>query len=157
MPGYYQRLLVPLNGRPSDERVLEVVGQLVHRHPVAITLIYVVEVMQSMPLDAELPAEIDRGEAVLRRAEHTARHGQGHRLENVDTELLQARSAGAAIVDEAIERAADAIVMGATVRHRHGKSSLGETAVYVLKNAPCEVVVVRHPSPGGQIGDQRWT
>lgn len=141
-----------MNGSPGDGRVLDVVGQLIHKHQVQITLIYVVEVHQAMPLDAQLPAEIDRGEQVLAKAEHFARHelGQGHRLEFVTTELLQARSAGAAIVDEAIERGADAIVMAAHVQRLHGKLTLGDTIGYVLKNAPCEVIVVRQrPGQGG--------
>ncbi len=145
MRGHYQRLLVPVGGGPGDARVLEVVGQLVHRHPTRITLIYVVEVIQSMPLDAELPAEIDRGETVLRRAEETARHRLGHNLEHVSTELLQARSAGAAIVDEAAQRSMDLIIMSVAGRYHRGEYTLGRTAPYVLKNATCEVWVLRRP------------
>jgi len=150
---HFRRLVVPMNGSPGDARVLDLVGQLIHKHQVQITLIYVVEVHQAMPLDAQLPAEIDRGERVLAQAEHVARHelGQGHKLDYVATELLQARSAGAAIVDEAIERGADAIVMAAQIYRLHGKTTLGETIAYVLKNAPCEVIVVRQ-RPGRASG-----
>jgi nucleotide-binding universal stress UspA family protein len=143
MPGSYQRIIVPVNGTRGDTRALALIGDWVHRQPVTITLIYVVEVLQSMPLDAELPAEIDRGELVLGRAEELARSLVSSKADRLTTDLLQARSAGAAIVDEAIERNADAIVMATTLRQKHGKTSLGVTAAYVLKNAPCEVVVVR--------------
>jgi nucleotide-binding universal stress UspA family protein len=147
MPSSYQRLIVPVNGSSGDARALTLVGDLVHRQPVAITLIYVVEVQQSMPLDAELPAEIDRGEAVLGRAEDLAKSLIAQKVDRLTTDLLQARSAGAAIVDEAIERNADAIVMATTSRVKHGKMHLGETSAYVLKNAPCEVIVVRLAQP----------
>ncbi len=143
MPGSHLRIIVPVNGSSGDARALALIGDLVHRQPVAITLIYVVEVLQSMPLDAELPAEIDRGEAVLGRAEELAKSLVSAKADRLTTDLLQARSAGAAIVDEAIERNADAIVMSTTVRQKHGKTSLGETSAYVLKNAPCEVIAVR--------------
>jgi len=143
MPSSYQRLIVPVNGSSGDARALTLVGDLVDRHQVAITLIYVVEVQQSMPLDAELPAEIDRGELVLGRAEELAKSLITQKVDRLTTDLLQARSAGAAIVDEAIERNADAIVMATTSRVKHGKVHLGETSAYVLKNAPCEVIVVR--------------
>jgi nucleotide-binding universal stress UspA family protein len=143
MPGSYQRIIVPVNGSSGDARALALIGDLVHRQPVALTLIYVVEVLQSMPLDAELPAEIDRGETVLNRAEELAKSLVSQKADRLTTDLLQARSAGAAIVDEAIERNADAIVMATTVRPKHGKTTLGETSAYVLKNAPCEVIVVR--------------
>jgi nucleotide-binding universal stress UspA family protein len=143
MPSSYQRLIVPVNGTGGDARVLALVGEILHQHNAAVTLIYVVEVQQSMPLDAELPAEIDRGEAILRRAEDLAKTAIGHKIDRLTTDLLQARSAGSAIVDEAIERNANAIVMASTLRNKHGKLSLGETSGYVIKNAPCEVVVVR--------------
>ena len=143
MPASYQRIIVPVNGSEGDARALAFVGDLVHRQQAAITLIYVVEVLQSMPLDAELPAEIDRGENVLHRAEELAKSLITAKLERVTTDLLQARSAGAAIVDEAIERNAQAIVMATTNRVKHGKTTMGETAAYVIKNAPCEVIVIR--------------
>jgi nucleotide-binding universal stress UspA family protein len=143
MSTIYERVLVPVNGTASDERVMSVVAELAHEHQIAITLIYVVEVQQSMPLDAELPIEIDRGEMVLQRAEKFAMDRPHHKLTSVSSDLLQARSAGAAIVDEAIERRADAIVMAARNHTVHGKVTLGETVNYVLKNAPCEVIAVR--------------
>jgi nucleotide-binding universal stress UspA family protein len=143
MPSRYERILVPVDGSDSDEEVMGVVADLVHQHQVSITLIYVVEVPQAMPLDAELPDEIDRGERILTRAEDLARTQPRHKLTAVSTDLLQARSAGAAIVDEAIERHADAIVIATTNRTKHGKISIGESVGYILKNAPCDVVVVR--------------
>lgn len=139
----YERLLVPVDGSEGDERVMSLVAEIVHQHQVSITLIYVVEVQQAMPLDAELPEEIDRGEAILHRAEAIARSRPHHKLTTFSTDLLQARSAGAAIVDEAIERGADVIVMAAINRSVHGKLTMGETVSYILKNAPCEVIVVR--------------
>jgi nucleotide-binding universal stress UspA family protein len=143
MTAQYQRLLVPVNGTEGDDAALSVVGHLTHGHPVAITLIFVVEVVQSMPLDAELPQEIDRGERILHRAEELAKSETNHKLSDVSTELLQARAAGAAIVDEAIDRRSDAIVLAALIRQKLGKPSLGETVGYVLKNAPCEVILIR--------------
>jgi nucleotide-binding universal stress UspA family protein len=139
----YERILVPVDGSQGDERVMSLVAELVHQHQVSITLIYVVEVQQAMPLDAELPDEIDRGELILHRAQQFALSRPHHKLSEVTTDLLQARSAGAAIVDEAIERRADAIVMAAVNRTIHGKVTMGETVNYVLKNAPCEVIAIR--------------
>lgn len=143
--GEVRRLLVPVKGVDGDARILERVAQFAAKTPVALTLIYVVEVSQSMPLDAELPAEIEHGEKVLHLAEALARQYQarGTKFERINTELLQARSAGPAIVDEAIERGTDDIIMSACIRRKHGKTSAGETVGYVLKNAPCEVIIVR--------------
>jgi len=140
----YRRMVVPVDGGIGDDRVLTAVRLLADRRPVTVTLVYVVEVLQSMPLDAELPAEVARGEAVLRAAEAATR-AAGCKTITAVPELLQARSSGAAIVDEAIDRDADVIVMAAHTRRALGHQTVGDTVGYVLKNAPCEVVVVRSP------------
>jgi nucleotide-binding universal stress UspA family protein len=137
------RIIVPVNGSAGDARSLSLIASLCNGHQASITLIYVVEVQQSMPLDAELPVEIDRGERALKRAEEIAKSLFKQKNERISTDLLQARSAGAAIVDESIERHADAIVISTSSRIKHGKVGIGETASYVVKNAPCEVIVVR--------------
>jgi nucleotide-binding universal stress UspA family protein len=136
-------MVIPVSGGPGDKRLLETVSKIADKKTVAITIVFVVEVEQSMPLDAELPAEIERGERVLRQAASyidSCIHG---RQGSVHTELLQARAAGAAIVDEAIDRNADVIMLSATLRRKHGQITTGETVDYVMKNAPCEVVVIR--------------
>jgi nucleotide-binding universal stress UspA family protein len=62
--------------------------------------------------------------------------------------LLQARDVGAALVDEAVERDADLIVLGVPFRTRFGGDfAIGRTIPYVLQNAPCTVWVVREPMP----------
>lgn len=145
-PGWL-RAIVPVTDVESDNRVLQVVERIALRQKAEITLVYVVEVMQSMPLDAELPTEVTHGEQVLREAlDHVNRHAEGKRC-TVSTELLQARSAGAAIVDEAIDRNANVILMSAKLQRKHGQLSIGETVDYVLKNAPCEVLLIRHEMP----------
>jgi nucleotide-binding universal stress UspA family protein len=64
----------------------------------------------------------------------------------LDPVLLQARDVGAALVDEATERAADLLVVGLPYRKRFGGDfAIGRTIPYVLKNAPCAVWVVREP------------
>jgi len=143
MSARFERLLVPVNGTEGDERALAIVSRLIHKEPVHVTLVYVIEVRQSMPLDADLPAEIEKGETILQRAEEIALARPGNRQDLVLTELLQARSAGSAIVDEAVERRADAIVMAVRNHNRHGKITLGETVSYVMKNATCEVLAIR--------------
>jgi nucleotide-binding universal stress UspA family protein len=115
----------------------------------------VVEVAQSMPLDAELPTEVARGEDALNRGEVVARRVLGVKGVTIRTELLQARSTGAAIVDEAAEVNADAIVMTAVIRPKHGRPTLGETTHYVLHNGPCDVVLVRLGGAGREM-EQPW-
>ena len=139
----FERLVVPVAGSDIDTRVLDILPDLVRKDGAMVTFLYVVEVPQSMPLDAELPGEIEEGEQALRHAEHVARQALPARSAHIVTELLQARAVGPAIVDEAIEREADAIFMTASIHRKHGRDSLGETTNYVLLNAQCEVVVIR--------------
>jgi nucleotide-binding universal stress UspA family protein len=143
MQGRFARLVVPVAGSEMDNRVLGMLPNLLSRDGGTITFLFVVEVPQSMPLDAELPADIDIGERALRHAENAARPLLPSRNATIVTELLQARAVGPAIVDEAIERDAEAIVMTAAIHRRHGRPTLGETTDHVLLNAPCEVVVIR--------------
>jgi nucleotide-binding universal stress UspA family protein len=143
MQGRFARLVVPVAGSEKDDRVLGMLPNLVRSEGGTITFLFVVEVPQSMPLDAELPTDIDIGERALRYAENAARQALPSRNTTIVTELLQARAVGPAIVDEAIERDAEAIVMTAAVHRRHGRPTLGDTIDHVLLNAPCEVVVIR--------------
>src|SRR5438309_1683014 len=62
-----------------------------------------------------------------------------------ETESLQARDIGTAIVEEAVEAKADLILLGMPYRRKFGEFDLGRTIPYVLKNAPCEVWLCREP------------
>jgi nucleotide-binding universal stress UspA family protein len=143
MQGRFARLVVPVAGSEMDDRVLGMLPNLLSGEGGTITFLFVVEVPQSMPLDAELPTDIDIGERALRHAESAARRVVPSRNTTIVTELLQARAVGPAIVDEAIECDAEAVVMTAAIHRRHGRPTLGETTEHVLLNAPCEVVVIR--------------
>jgi nucleotide-binding universal stress UspA family protein len=118
-------------------------GLLAGRKNAEVTLVYVVEVRQALPLDADMPQAVAAGESALDNALEYAKQRAEHRIQKVSSELLQARSAGAAIVDEAIEQDADVIVMASRNRLRFGRVTVGDTVPYILKNAPCEVIVVR--------------
>jgi len=142
----YSRMIVPVHGTNADRRAIEVAGLLGSGKSAEIVLVHVVEVAQSLPLEADLPVEIGAGEQTLREAEEWARAAASTRVGRISPELLQARSAGTAIVDEAIERGAEVIVMAMCQHLRHGQPTPGKTVPYVLKNAPCEVIVTRVPS-----------
>jgi len=137
-------LLVPYTDNPESLRGLEVAFQMAKGDGnTRVHAVYVVEVDRRLPLDAELPEEFQRGERCLAEAERVAKV---YKTE-CEGDILQARDAGHAIVDEAVELGVAMIVMGVT---QHAKESkvldLGKTADYVLRHAPCEVVIVRDGS-----------
>ncbi|MBI2942324.1 MAG: universal stress protein [Chloroflexi bacterium] len=135
------KILVPVNGSSTDDEALQVATAAGRRNKARIYVIYVIEVKRTLPLDAEIEPEIERGERVLDHAEQVAQASEG----TIETELMQAREVGPAIVDEAVERAIDVVIMGVPYKKRYGEFTLGATANYVLKNAPCSVWVCREP------------
>lgn len=142
----YRRILVPIRGHSGDRRALDLAGILAAKRNLEVVLVYVVEVKQSLPLDADMPQEVAEGETRLAEAERYARGQADPKIHKVTPELLQARTAGAAIVDEAIERDCDLIVMACRLDDHLGQPTLGETAKYVLRAAPCEVILTRESS-----------
>jgi len=102
------RLLVPVNGSSTDRQALELACSAAKRNKAKVYAICVIEVKRTLPLDAELEPEVQKAEGVLDRAEKIADEADY----TVETEILQAREVGPAIVDEATERAVDVIVMG---------------------------------------------
>ena len=138
----FTRILVPVIGQEVDKEALQVACGIAKQNKGKIHVVYVIEVKRSLPLDAELEPEIHKAEEVLSRAENLADAEDWE----VETDLLQARDVGPAIVDEAIHRESDLIVMGVEYKRRFGEFHLGNSTPYVLKNAPCYVLLLRQPS-----------
>src|SRR5712691_11640726 len=101
--------------------------------------VHIIEVNRSLPLGAVLDDVVERGEKILDEVEKLAAAAQLP----VETELVQARDTGPALVDEAVEWGADLIVMGLPYKRRFGEFNLGKTVPYVLKNANCRVMLFR--------------
>jgi nucleotide-binding universal stress UspA family protein len=133
------RILVPIKGNVTDTEVLELACETARASKAQVFVIHVIEVKRTLPLDAELQEEAERGEDLLNQAEQVA-EGLGV---SVHTDLLQARDVGPAIVDEILERGIDLVVMGITYKKRFGEFDVGLTLPYVLKHAPCRVWVYR--------------
>ena len=134
-----KRILVPVNGGDVDEEMVRLAAATAKRSGAQVIIVYVIVVKRTLPLDVTIEEEVTRAEQVVERAEKVA---AGFEVDYT-SEILQARSTGPAIVDEAVERSADLIVMGVSYRKRIGEFYLGQTTPYVLKNAPCRVWVAR--------------
>jgi nucleotide-binding universal stress UspA family protein len=140
----FTRAVVALNGGPSDRRILGIVLDLAKPARAEVVVVHVVEIDWTLPLDANVAGSSEDAQRVLDLAETQAEQ-LGHPAEAV---LVQARNVGAALVDEAVERDADLLVLGLPYRKRFGGDfAIGTTVPYVLKNAPCAVWVAREPMP----------
>jgi basic amino acid/polyamine antiporter, APA family len=147
----YRRLLVPIvAGQPSDNALDVACGLAAERRSQIIALT-VIEVPLDLPLSADLPGEEERSNQELDEAQAI---GDSYGVTVVDR-LVRARSAGEAIVEEAERRGTEIIVLGSPRRvlAAGARGVFGSTVDYVLKHAPCRVMVAAADTP--TIGTRR--
>jgi APA family basic amino acid/polyamine antiporter len=131
----YRSILVPIvSGRASREAV-EVAAQLATERNARIILLRVIVVPLELPLDADLTEQLREADRLLDEAAAIA---DAYGVRSV-ARVVRARHAGRAIVDEAERRASEILVLGAP-RGQH-RQIFGHTVDYVLKHAPCRVMV----------------
>ena len=134
------RILVPLlsTGETTD-RIVALAAQMVRSRNGSVELLAVMEVPFMLPLDARVEEDEKRALEALDRAETIAKQ----MVTSVNKRILKARHAGPAIVCEAELEAVDLILMANTpVRVRNSLQQIDPTVEYVMKNAPCEVLVL---------------
>ena len=157
----YSNILVPVFGTDVDDEIIATAGRLADAEVEEggvnprIDVIFVAELPLTVPIDAPLPEKVrERADRALDRADQV-----GDEYENVEvgTAFVRARSAGAGIVAEARQRGSEVIVMGAEppTRIRGGAilggigaarpAEIGEVTEYVLKKAPCRVLLSAPP------------
>jgi len=133
----FKKILVPVSGAKADVETVKLACRLAKKDKGKVWAVSVVTIKRALPLDAEIDSEIKKAEEILDNAESVA----GEEDYEIETDVLQAREIGPAIVDEAVERGVSLILMGVAYAQRFGQFSLGNTVPYVLKNAPCPVIL----------------
>jgi len=133
----FYKILVPISGTEADEEAIKLACRLAKKDKGKIWAVYVITVKRALPLDAEIEPEIEKAEGILDHIEMVAEEEDYE----VETDVLQAREAGPAIIDEAAERGIDLILMGVKYKRWFGQFSLGNVVPYVLKNSPCPVIL----------------
>ncbi len=117
---------------------MDVACRLAAERRATIAALSVIELALELPIDARLEDEEERADEQLDEARAI---GDSYGV-TVVTRLVRARKAGRAIVDEATRRQSEIIVMGAPRGgQRVGKAIFGDTVDFVLKHAPCRVMV----------------
>ena len=137
----FHNILIPVIGTKADEEAVQLACRLAKKGKGKIYAVYVTTIKRTLPLDAEIEPEIRKAEVILDHIETVAEEQDCE----VETDLLQAREAGPTIVDEAVERQVNLILMGVSYKRRFGQFSLGNVVPYVLKNAPCRVILYHQP------------
>ena len=141
LEGVYERILVPMKLGPIGEEILATAIKLAEERTCALTAIHVISVPLAKAIDAEMDEAEERAKASLAEAKILAAE---HEV-SVEGEIVRARSIGEAIVEQAARRDVDLIVVGSAPRWRRQSRFFSPTVDYVLRNAPCEVMVVAYP------------
>jgi basic amino acid/polyamine antiporter, APA family len=163
----FSNVLVPVFGTRFDDDIVATAGRLAAAERVSgrrrrgvskMDVVYVIEVPLALPLDAKLPKE--REERARRALQRAREVGEEYEDVEVTTEVLRARKVGAGIIETARRINAEAIVIGgeAPTKIRGGATiggisaakpaEIGAATEYVLKKAPCRVLLTAPPEPG---------
>ena len=137
MPSSHRSILVAVDGGSSDEGAARLACGLAKSARAKVVVLYVIEVGHELPLDIEL--DPSKGEEVLDRLESIG----GREKCSLEGGYVQARHAGPAIVEEAVNKNAQMVILGLPNNRHRRNESFGDTIGYVLKNAPCQVLLWR--------------
>jgi APA family basic amino acid/polyamine antiporter len=160
----YGDILVPVFGTKLDDDIVGTAGRLAlgvdapDRTPPRLEVVYVMDLPLTVPLDSPPPSErADVANAALSRAQEV---GEEYDTVEVRPSVVRARTVGAGIVQAARERDVEVIVMGGEppTRIRGGAllgglggsrpAEVGPVTEYVLRRAPCRVLITAPPSDG---------
>ena len=133
----YRNVLVPVKPGRTSEEAIDLACRLAADRGASIAALSVVVVPLDLALDTVLEDEERMADEALDVAAAVAElYGV-----KFTERLVRARHAGRAIVDEATSRQSEIIVMGAP-RGGRGSGVFSDTVDFVLKHAPCRVMVV---------------
>jgi basic amino acid/polyamine antiporter, APA family len=137
----FQRILVPMKLGIIGEEMIATAVKLAGEENALVEALFVIRVPLSEPIDAEREEDVSRAEASLAEAKLL---GEEHGVEVVAT-MVRARAIGEAIVARARESGADLVVLGSSPRWRRQSRFFSPTVDFVLRRAPCEVLIVAFP------------
>jgi APA family basic amino acid/polyamine antiporter len=136
----FRSILVPIApGYPSDE-AMDFACRLAAERRASIVAFTAIDLPLDLPLDAELPREVSEANEQLDEARAI---GESYGVRVVGR-IARTRNIGRAIVDEAIRRNSEIIVMAGPrrVRLQRGRRQIfGDAVDFVLRHAPCRVMV----------------
>jgi APA family basic amino acid/polyamine antiporter len=134
----YRTIVVPVVRSFESEEALVAAARLAAERRATIAIVHVIEVPMDRPLDAVRPHEEERADELLDGARALV---ESYGVRAV-ARMVRARRAGPAIAQEAIQRDAELIVLGAPRRPARRRTAIfGPTVDYVLKASPCRVLL----------------
>ena len=134
-------ILVLVSDDENASQTVDFSARLASREKSNLVIIYVIEVDLVLPVTADLDSEVQRAEDLLRRLKSDS----GYSNNLIETQLLQGREKGTALVDEAVAQDAEAIVVSVDYDRRLGAFEISEDNRYILEHAGCAVWLIRQP------------
>jgi APA family basic amino acid/polyamine antiporter len=140
----YESILVAMEVNHFSPQAVATAVKLAARRRRGIYVLVTITVPQSSPLDAEMPEQDSRAQSVLEQAKLLGgRRVSGRALK------LRAGQAGRAVIGEAREIQARAIVM--PLPPRTGTTLFGKTIETVLADRPCRVIIESDPAQAQRV------
>ena len=136
----FRSILVPLAPGYASDEAMDFACRLAAERRASIVAFTAIEIPLDLPLDAELPEDVREANKQLDEARAIAdSYGV-----TVIGRIARTRNIGRAIVDEAIRRGSEIIVMAGPRRvqlQRGRRQIFGDSVDFVLRHAPCRVMV----------------
>jgi APA family basic amino acid/polyamine antiporter len=137
----FRKILVPMKLGLIGEEMVATAIKLAAEHGAEVDALHAISVPMELALDAPMLDADERAEASIAEAKLLG-------AENgvvVGGSVVRTRAIGQAIVQRALEIDADLIVLGSAPRWRRQSRFFSPTVDYVLRRAPCEVLIVAFP------------
>ncbi|MFA6001101.1 MAG: universal stress protein [Thermoleophilia bacterium] len=134
----YNNILVPMVGSRISSEAMVMACQLAAEEKSAIQALVVIEVPMNLPLESILPEEQKVAQGLLDEAKELAEEY----AVPLYPKIVAGRIAGRTIVEEAIASKSQIVMIGAERKRRTGERFFGGTVEYVLRKAPCKVLIV---------------
>ena len=136
----FRSILVPIAPGYASDEAMDFACRLAAERRASIVAFTAIDIPLDLPLDAELPEDVREANKQLDEARAI---GDSYGV-TVIGRIARTRNIGRAIVDEAMRRHSEIIVMAGPrrVRLQHGRRRRSGDAVdFVLRHAPCRVMV----------------
>jgi APA family basic amino acid/polyamine antiporter len=136
----FRSILVPIAAGYASDEAMDYACRLAAERRASIVAFTAIDVPLDLPLDASLPDDVREANEQLDEARAI---GDSYGV-RVTGRIARTRNIGRAIVDEAIRRDSEIIVMAGPRRMRlqRGRRQIfGDAVDFVLRHAPCRVMV----------------
>jgi APA family basic amino acid/polyamine antiporter len=138
----YRSIVVPVTRSVESEEALVAAARLAAERRSTVAIVHVLEVPMELPLTTDLPSAEQEANDLLDDARALV---ESYGVRAV-TRLERARSAGPAIVANAVARNAELVVIGAARRALTRRGPIfGATTRHVLKHSPSRVLLAGAP------------